>query len=112
MRINSVTNLNFKAKQAQEKEPKFNHKTKLFLGSLIALEGARLTRDQFIPNKEIKEPELKTLKGMLTKENLKATGKTVGKYLGLGLIIASVINFFLDEEKANKLMEDFLIMSA
>ena len=112
VKINSIVNLNFKSSKEQEKESKLPHKAKLFLGSLIGVEGVKLTKDEFFPSKNMKEPELKTLKEMLTKENLKATGKIIGKYLGLSLIVASLINFFLDEEKADKFINDFITINA
>ena len=113
MKINSVLNCNFRANQNQDKkDSKISHKIKLVTGSLVGLVGAKLTRDLYDPSPVIKEPELKTLKEMFEKENLKMAGITAGKYLGLSIVIASLINFFLDEEKADKLIEDFLAMNA
>ena len=113
VKINSISNYNFRANQNQDKkDSKIPHKIKLVAGSLIGLVGAKTARDLYDPNPVIKEPELKTLKEMFEKENLKMAGITAGKYLGLSLIIASLINFFLDEEKADKLIEDLLIMGA
>ena len=115
MKINSISNYNFRANQKQntdDKNSKLGHKTKLFLGSLISIAGAKLAKDAYFPNEPIKEPDVKTLKEFLTKENLKTVGKTVGTYLGLSLILASVINFIYEEEKADKVIDKLLITSS
>lgn len=113
VKINSVSNYNFRANQNQDKkDSKISHKTKLVAGSLVGLVGAKTAKDLYDPTPIVKEPGPKTLKETFTKENLKVATKTSAVYLGLSLVIASLINFFLDEEKADKLIEDFLVMSA
>ena len=112
MKINSISNCNFKANKNQnpdDKDSKMGHKTYLFLGSLMCVTGIKLSKDTFVQNKPSQEPDLKTLKEFFTKENLKSTGKTIGTYLGLSLILASVINFIYDEEKAKELIEHLML---
>ena len=101
MKINSISNLNFKANKKQEKlnRREYSKKDLLFASGL----GVSATYANAISNtnKSLPQAAKKSFKEYFTKENLKTFTKHTANIAIATLIIASIADFiFKDREKA------------